>query len=398
MIRKVRPESRRWIASQVLGSPFRLPIDPSSAFVPFVPLPDTQRSAWAILCPAGCTTDLIILLEYAGQWVECPTCGFRFLGPHPAQPKMVAEARARAARVAAEGAKMAGVLAALAKVDPQPEPPVAAKPDRPKAAKPQAKFPGKSPPLPESDELRFAEPVSGQAQVMDVLEMLAAASREAATPPPAAKRSRIMLKARPVPKPPAQQEAKAASALDELEKKCRRPAGRQPVVPEPPRRASLPSEPAPGDLTPEETLAIDALEALAEATIPARKAPAPAAAATPAAAARPAAAKKSLSRVALRLDMSAPRRRKKSPVTKRPARGAMRTAAHAISPAHARGGHGDLVLAWVVSLAIAAAIVATAFGCGLPDLALGAVPFVGLAVIRTWKALQRNRDDGMSYY
>jgi hypothetical protein len=317
---------------------------------------------------------------------------------------MVAEARARAARVAAEGAKMAGVLAALAKVDPQPEPPVAAKPDKPKAAKPQAKLPGKSPPLPESDEFRFAEPVSGQAQVMDVLEMLAAASREAATPPPAAKRPRIMFKARPVPKSPAQQEAKAASALDELEKKCHRPAGRQPVVPEPPRRATPPAEPAPGDLTPEETLAIDALEALAEATIPARKAPAPAAAATPAAAAatpaaaaRPVAAKKSPSRVALRLDMGAPRRRKKSPVTKRPARGAMRTAARAISPARARAVHGDLVLTWAVSLAIAAAIVATAFGCGLPDLALGAVPFVGLAVIRTWTSLQRRTNDGLPY-
>jgi hypothetical protein len=375
-----------------------MPIDPLSAFVPFVPLPDTQRSAWAILCPTGCTTELIILPEHAGQWVECPTCGFRFLGPHPAQPKMVAEARARTARVAAEDAKMAGVLAALAKVDPQPKPPVAAKPDKPKAAKPQAKIPGKSPPLPESDEILFAKPVSGQVQVMDVLEMLADASREAAAPPPAARRPRIMLlKARPAPKPPAQQEAKAASALDELEKKCHRPAGRQPVVPEPPRRASAPAELASGDLTPEETLAIDALEALAEATIPARKAPAPAAAATPAAAARPVAAKKSPGRVALRLDMSAPRRRKKSPVTKRPERGAMRTAARAISPAHARGGHSDLALTWVVSLAIAAAIVATAFGCGLPDLALGAAPFVGLAVIRTWKALQRNRDDGMSY-
>jgi hypothetical protein len=240
-MRKVRPESRRWIAPQVLGSPFRMPIDPLSAFVPFVPLPDTQRSAWAILCPTGCTTELIILPEHAGQWVECPTCGFRFLGPHPAQPKMVAEARARTARVAAEDAKMAGVLAALAKVDPQPKPPVAAKPDKPKAAKPQAKIPGKSPPLPESDEILFAKPVSGQVQVMDVLEMLADASREAAAPPPAARRPRIMLlKARPAPKPPAQQEAKAASALDELEKKCHRPAGRQPVVPEPPRRASAP--------------------------------------------------------------------------------------------------------------------------------------------------------------
>jgi hypothetical protein len=366
--------------------------------VPFVPLPDTQRSAWAILCPTGCTTDLIILPEHAGQWVECPTCGFRFLGPHPAQPKMVAEARARTARVAAEEAKMAGALAALAKVDPQPEPPVTAKPDKPKAAaKPQAK-PAAKPPAPaKADELPLAEPVSEQVQVMDVMKLLAAAGREAATPPPAARQPRIILKARPAPKTPAQQDAKAASALEELEKKCHRPGDQIPAVPEPPRRASAPAEPAPGDLTPEETLAIDALEALAEATIPARKAPVPAAAAIPAAAARPAAAKKSPGRVALRLDMGAPRRRKKSPVTKRPARGAMRTAAHAISPARVRAVHDDLVLTWVVSLAIAAAIVATAFGCGLPDLALGAVPFVGLAVIRTWTSLQRRTNDGLPY-
>jgi DNA-directed RNA polymerase subunit RPC12/RpoP len=380
-MRKVRPESRRWAAPPVLGSPFRQPIDPLLEAVPFVPLPDPKKSAWAILCPAGCTTELIIPPDYAGQWLECPTCGFRFLGPHPAQPRMIAEARARAARAAAEEEKMAGVLAALAKVEPQPEPPV--------AAQPQAKLGAKPPAPAKADELPLAELVSEQVQVMDTLELLAAASREAAKPPPALAPHRIVLKARP----PAQQEAKAASALDELDKKCRQPGNQIPATLAPPRRASAPAEPAPGDLTPEETMALDALEALAEATIPARAAPAPAAASVPAAAvpvAKPVPVKKSPSRVAQRLDLGAAPRRKKIQPAKRPTR--------VVSPAPARGRHSDLVLTWVVSLVIAAAIVGTGVACQLYDLALlGGIVFVGLPVARTVKSLARRRDDGLPY-
>ena len=386
-MRKIRPESRRWIAPPVLGSPFRLPIDPLQEVVPFVPLPD-PTSAWAILCPSGCRTELIILPEYAGQWVECPTCGFRFLGPHSAQLAMVAEARARAARVAADEEKVAGVLAALAKVEPGTAPSPVGKPDEPNAAELQVDLFAEPPPPAKPEELPLAELVPEQLQVMDVLAMLAEASQESAMP------RRIVFSAEPVPKPRAQRETKAANVLEKLEKNAHRPAGPpQRVVPEPPRHAPPPVAPVPGDLTPEETIAVDALEALAEATIPARKAQGPAAAVKPDAAAKPAAAKKPPSRVAQRLALGAPPRRKKIQATNRPAQ----MAAHAVPPAPVRARRGDLMLTWVVSMAIAAAIVATAFGCGLPDLAIGAVPFVGLAVIRTWKALHRHRDDGLPY-
>ena len=377
-MRKVRPESRRWVAPQPLGSPLRLSVDSLLDAVPFVPLPDPKKSAWAILCPSGCKTELIILPEYAGQWVECPTCKFRFLGPHPAQPQMVAEARARAARLAAADEEMAGLLASLAKVELPPEPPAAAKPDKPKAVKLPAKPAAKARPPAKREELPVAELVSEQVQVLGVLEMLAAASQEASKPPAT---------------PLAKQELEAASALEKLEKTARRPGGAPPVVPEPPRRAAPPADLAPGDLTPEETVALDALEALAEATIPARKDHTPAAPAGPVPVAMPVAAKKSPSRAAQRLAMGAAPRRKKIQPTKRPAR----VAAYAVSPAPVRPGHGDLVLTWVVSMAISAAIVGTAFGCGLPDLAMGAIPFVGLAVIRTWKSFQRRTNDGLPY-
>ena len=377
-MRKVRPESRRWAAPQALGSPLRLSVDSLLDAVPFVPLPDPKKSAWAILCPTGCRTELIILPEYAGQWVECPTCKFRFLGPHPAQPQMVAEARAKAARAAAADEEMAGLLASLAKVELPPEPPAAAKPDKPKAAKPPAKPAAKARPPAKREELPIAELVSEQVQVLGVLEMLAAASQEASKPPAA---------------PLAQQELKAASALEKLEKTTPRPGVSHPGFPEPPCRAAPPADLAPGDLTPEETGALDALEALAEATIPARKAQAPAAAAGPTAAPKPAVAKKAPSRAAQRLGLGAAPRRKKIQVTKRPAR----VAVHAVSPAPVRPGHGDLVLTWVVSMAISAAIVGTAFGCGLPDLAMGTIPFVGLAAIRTWKSFQRRTNDGLPY-
>ena len=380
-MRKVRPESRRWIAPQVLKSPYRLPIDPSVDFVPFVPLPDPQKSAWAILCPAGCMTELIILPEYAGQWVECPTCGFRLLGPHPAQPTIVAEARARAARAAAMDAETASLLAALAGAEPPPEPPPA-----------------------EPEELPFAELVPEQAQVMSVLEMLVKESREAPIPPPAGKARRTVANVTLVPRDPAKQEAKAASALEELGKRSQWPDGRHPVVPEPPRRAAPPVEPRPGDLTPQETVAIDALEALAEATIPAQKIPAQAKPAAPpqplapekpaAPAKSPMAAKPPPDRAAQRLALGAPPRSKKVQVANRPAR----AAAHTVSSALARANHRDLVLTWAVSLAIAAAIVGTTVACELYDLALlGGAVFVGLPVVRTVIALRRRRDDGLPY-
>jgi hypothetical protein len=402
-MRKVRPESRRWIAPQVLGSPFRLPVDPSFAFVPFVPLPDPKNSAWAILCPTGCTTELIILPEHAGQWLECPTCGFCFLGPHPAQPKMVAEARARAARTAAEQSKMAGVLEALAKVDPEPEPPPVARSEKPAARQPQTQpkpSVGSLPPV-EPEELPFAELVPEQSQMLDVLEMLAAASREAARPPLPSGPRRIVAKARPAPKSLAKQEAKAAGALEELKKKCHRPDSRHVVIPEPPRRAATPEHAGPGDLTPEETVAIDALEVLAEATIPARKAPPQPVAppvAGPVAAARPAAPKKAPSHAAQRLALGAPPRRKKTQVVKRPVGAAARGATRAISPARARGGRGDLVMTWVVSLVIAVAIVVTGVACGLYDLALlGAIVFVGLPVARTVMDLKQRSGNKLPY-
>ena len=398
-MRKVRPESRRWIAPKILKSPYRLPIDPSVDFVPFVPLPDPKRCAWAILCPSGCDTELIIPPDHAGQWVECPTCGFRFLGPHPAQPKMVAEARAMAARAAAREAEMAGRLAALAKAGPAPAPPVAAKSPLPAGA----------------EEIPLAELTPEQAHVMGLLEMLAEASRDVPKLPPPPKKRRAVAKAKPLPKPLAHQEAKAASVLEELEKSPRRPPAGPPrqVIPEPPRRAAAPVELPPGELTPQETMAIDALEALAEATIPARKAPAPAKAPAPPrplapdepAAAKPAVPPKSPvtprpapNRAAQRLGLGAPPRRKKARVARRPSRAAVRAAAPPASLAAARVDHNDLVLTWGVSLAIAAAIVGTTVACGLYDLALlGGAVFVGLPVIRTVAALRGRRDDGLPY-
>lgn len=442
-MRKVRPESRRWIAPQVLGSPFHLPLDPSFAFVPFVPLPDPKNSAWAILCPTGCTTELIILPEHAGQWLECPTCGFCFLGPHPAQPRMVAEARARAAHAAAEQSKMAGVLEALAKAEPEPEPPPVAGPEKPAARQPQTQPSVRSLPPVAPEELPFAELVPEQSQALDVLEMLAAASREAARPPLASGPRRIVAKAKLAPKSLAKQEAKAAGALEELEKKNHRPDSRHVVIPEPPRRAATPEHAGPGDLTPEETIAVDALEALAEATIPARKAPpqpvapppqlpnsAPVASAppdvasappvtasappvaapsppvaapappvaSPVTAARPAAPKKAPSRAAQRLALGAPPRRGRTQLVKRSARAAARGATRAILPAHARAGHGDLVLTWVVSLVIAVAIAVTGVACGLYDLALlGAIVFVGLPVARTVMDLKQRSENRLPY-
>jgi hypothetical protein len=345
-MRKLRPESRRWIAPKAQAGLFRRPLDPSVPFVPFVPLPD-PNSAWAILCPAGCTTELIILPEHAGQWVECPTCGFRFLGPHPAQPKMVAEARAKAAREAAGEKSMAGVLAALAKSEPESRS-SAAKPDGRKletppaktAAKPTVKSPGPA----EAEELSFAELVPEQVQVMDVLKMLAEANREAT---------------------------------------------------EPPQRPAPPTEACPGELTPEESVAIDALEALAEATLPARKAPAPAASAGHAVTAEPAMPKKSPSRAAQRLALGVSPQRRKIQVAKGTGRAVARMPVQPVSPEAARASYGDLVPTWAVSLGIAAAIVGTTVACGLYDLALlGGIVFVGLPVIRTVVVLKRRRDDG----
>lgn len=51
--------------------------------------PPAPANVWAYRCPSGtCDTELVILPEQEGQWVECPTCGHQFIAPHlePAPP------------------------------------------------------------------------------------------------------------------------------------------------------------------------------------------------------------------------------------------------------------------------------------------------------------------------
>jgi hypothetical protein len=75
----------------------------------------TQR-VWAIVCPSStCDTELIIYPEHAGETVECPTCGFRFMAPRvvpmqmmPDDPSAAASPRAFAYRVPQPGALGAG--------------------------------------------------------------------------------------------------------------------------------------------------------------------------------------------------------------------------------------------------------------------------------------------------
>jgi hypothetical protein len=57
----------------------------------------TQR-VWAIVCPSSiCDTELIIYPEHAGETVECPTCGFRFMAPRMVPMQMVPEGPSAAA-------------------------------------------------------------------------------------------------------------------------------------------------------------------------------------------------------------------------------------------------------------------------------------------------------------
>ena len=78
----------------------------------------TQR-VWAIVCPSStCDTELIIYPEHAGETVECPTCGFRFMAPRvvpmqmmPDDPSAAASPRAFAHRVPQPGALGAGAAA-----------------------------------------------------------------------------------------------------------------------------------------------------------------------------------------------------------------------------------------------------------------------------------------------
>jgi len=45
---------------------------------------DRRKKACLFLCPnPTCDTELVVLPEQAGQSVECPTCGFRFVAPEP---------------------------------------------------------------------------------------------------------------------------------------------------------------------------------------------------------------------------------------------------------------------------------------------------------------------------
>jgi len=426
-MRTVRPESRRYLPARGPDGLSRPALDPLSAVVPFVPLPG-PKSAWAIVCPAGCDTELIILPEYAGAWVECPTCGFRFLGPHPAQPQLVAKARAAAARAAAEEKRMAGALAALAQPSPEPPEPAGPSPKEPPAAA------EKQPPP--------QDLAPDQSKAQAALEVVAAATRAAALVSPAPKsRRQIIADVKAALKSPSPPKAQAAGAATDPSILARRPS-----CPESPPAAAPPA--APGEkvpdqeLTPQESKALGALEVLAKANggvaqatrlggarkppsaaLPAAKqGPAPAelgpeesraldalvmlamtnqvAAATASPEAPAAKSKKAASRRARqRLDLEPKACAKRGVAGRRPARARPvedstgRVAAGAPGAASGLAGRGDLILAWVVSLVIAAGIIVAAFACGLPDLALGSVVFIGLAAVRTWVAFRSPKDD-----
>ena len=398
-MRTVRPESRRYLPARGPDGLSRLAVDPLSSVVPFVPLPG-PKNAWAIVCPAGCDTELIILPEYAGAWVECPTCGFRFLGPHPAQPQMVAKARAAAAQAAAEEKRMAGALAALAR--PSPEPPGPASP-APKERPPAAE---KQPPP--------RDLAQDQSKAQAALEVLEKASRAAAPASPAPKSRRQIIAdvkattkrsvptkaqpgriepAAPGEKAPDQEltpeESKALGALEVLAKAKGGPGGARK-----PRSAALPvaeQGAAPAELGPDESRALDALVMLAMTNQTAS-------AASPGALA--AKSKKAANRRARqRLDIEPKARAKHAVAGRRPARARPvedstgRVTAGAPGAASRLAGRGDLILTWVVSLVIAAGIIVAAFASGLPDLALGSVVFIGLAVVRTWVAFRPPKDD-----
>ncbi|MBE3100456.1 MAG: hypothetical protein IMZ44_25325 [Planctomycetes bacterium] len=415
-MRTVRPESRRYLPARGPDGLSRLAVDPLSSVVPFVPLPG-PKNAWAIVCPAGCDTELIILPEYAGAWVECPTCGFRFLGPHPAQPQMVAKARAAAAQAAAEEKRMAGALAALAR--PSPEPPGPASP-APKERPPAAE---KQPPP--------RDLAQDQSKAQAALEVLEKASRAAAPASPAPKSRRQIIAD---VKATTQRSAPTKAQPGRIEPAAGAAGQPGPRYPAAPAAGSMPPPAAPGEkvpdqeLTPEESKALGALEVLAKAkggpggarkprsaVLPAAEqgaAPAElgpdesraldalvmlamtnqtASAASPGALA--AKSKKAANRRARqRLDIEPKARAKHAVAGRRPAR-ARPVTAGAPGAASRLAGRGDLILTWVVSLVIAAGIIVAAFACGLPDLALGSVVFIGLAVVRTWVAFRSPKDD-----
>jgi hypothetical protein len=404
-----------------------------SAVVPFVPLPG-PKNAWAIVCPAGCDTELIILPEYAGAWVECPTCGFRFLGPHPAQPQLVAKARAAAAQAAAKEKRMAGALAAMAQPSPEPPgsaspapkvPPAAACPPRPgrraeKQPPPQDLAPEQSraqaarevlekarcaaapaSPAPKSRRQIIADVKATTKRALPTKAQPAGAAK--AIPGPARRPSRP--ESPPAAAPPASkektpdqeltpEESKALGALEVLAKANGGPAGARK-----PRSAALPvAEPVRAELAPEESRALDALAMLAM-TNQTASAASPAA---PAATSKKAAGRRARQR--LDLEPKAPvravagrrpaRARPVEDSTGRVAAGAPGAASGlARLPAGGQAGRGDLILTWVVSLVIAAGIIVAAFACGLPDLALGSVVFIGLAVLRTWVAFRSPKED-----
>ncbi|MBM4017651.1 MAG: hypothetical protein FJ288_04870 [Planctomycetes bacterium] len=377
-MRVVRPDSRRYLKAHGPGDVHRPGLDALAPMVPFVPLPGPQ-AAWAIMCPGGCDTELIILPDYTGAWVECPTCGFRFLGPHPAQPHLVELARAAAARAAAEERQTAGALAALARPSPGPSPSPALSPAPPAAAVAAENGPPSQDLTPD------------QSKALAALEAIEKASR-AAGPSPAAPRTRrqIVAYVKPAAAEPVRGAGersppfihgglnKAAAAPPKaMPSAARLPARR---LPAPPPAAPPAAESAPDarDLTPQESEALGALEAMARN--------------------RAATAREPTVNRRLRERMDLGPRAGRSRAARSKKRGSAAggpwaaTGSRAATAAH-RVSRGDLILTWAVSLTIAAGIIAAALACGLPDIALGAVVFVGLAVVRTWVALMPPKDD-----
>ncbi|MBE3123965.1 MAG: IBR domain-containing protein, partial [Planctomycetes bacterium] len=111
-MRSLRPETRwRYVPKgwdpSCLWPNGRPPISPPDA--------DEPQAAWIFPCPnPGCESELVILPEQAGFWVECPDCGLRFCCPRPASPEVVAKAKAMRPAPPQE-TKAAGALEALAK-------------------------------------------------------------------------------------------------------------------------------------------------------------------------------------------------------------------------------------------------------------------------------------------
>ncbi len=144
-----------------LRDPFALvPVYPLD---PFIPLPG-PHTAWAVLCPAECGTELVIPPEYSGAQVECPTCGFIFTAPRPPKERTVKRARlltgragpteeAVATRLSAALQPSVGLVALAQLADPQvpvakattgaePSPPLASletEPETPQPAAPVAR-------------------------------------------------------------------------------------------------------------------------------------------------------------------------------------------------------------------------------------------------------------------